>query len=379
MKVTIPDVKLIPLRDALVSGFNEAELDDLVRRIGDGRRLERITSANGLDAKALDVVTWANQCGQLRDLFYEAAQLRPGHPVIEASYNELDGMIVQLPVIELPSLLPYLADRNDQEHKLDEVLDQLRDQPAYLVVCLIHGDELEAHEEFFDRLRSDTLPRLLSPDRLSMKAYPLTWPKSAHSRRDLHKRIRKNLAKAVLVPENSSEKDINDRLAAHPSPVLIHTYLLTEDWCQYGCESITWFLEFWQKWPILAPTQRLFVCISIKYQIPQKTTTLDFRKYFTNRRWTSMNKTMTRYVENVPLHISDRLTFAVLPRLEGIKESDAHDWARSDDVSRLCRRDRVINDIRIVYREWESANFTRTIPMYELARRLEEIVRRNRT
>jgi hypothetical protein len=104
MTITVSDARLPQFRDALVAAFDEAELDDLVLGIPGGRRLDRITTSNGLDAKALDVVRWANRFGQLVDLFEHALQQRPNDQSIEARYNELREFAARLPQVADPYL-----------------------------------------------------------------------------------------------------------------------------------------------------------------------------------------------------------------------------------------------------------------------------------
>ncbi|MEK7830906.1 MAG: TIR domain-containing protein, partial [Acidobacteriota bacterium] len=63
---------------------------------------------------------------------------------------------------KLRPLLPYLCDRSDQETELGIGLRQHQlAKNTRPIVCLVHGDEREAHDEFLKRINHSLLPTLL--------------------------------------------------------------------------------------------------------------------------------------------------------------------------------------------------------------------------
>ncbi|UUO13849.1 hypothetical protein [Dolichospermum heterosporum] len=60
------------------------------------------------------------------------------------------------------SFLSYLANRSSQEFELTEAIKN-RDK-SRLLVCIIHGDELQSHYKFLERMQNDFLPHVLDLD-----------------------------------------------------------------------------------------------------------------------------------------------------------------------------------------------------------------------
>jgi len=53
----------------------------------------------------------------------------------------------------VPDILPYLCDRSVQEGDLADALSRFDAKANHPLVCLIHGDETEAHDKFLERLQ----------------------------------------------------------------------------------------------------------------------------------------------------------------------------------------------------------------------------------
>jgi hypothetical protein len=53
---------------------------------------------------------------------------------------------------EPPSLLPYLANRSEQEFELGKAFQKFMKQiPPRPLVCVIHGDEFQSHDKFLGK------------------------------------------------------------------------------------------------------------------------------------------------------------------------------------------------------------------------------------
>jgi hypothetical protein len=270
---------------------------------------------------------------------------------------------------EVPRLLPYLVNREEQESKLDEALKQLRRHPSRLLVCLVHGDEFQCHDTLLECLKEDCLPRLLEldPRRTAIKDCLLEWPR-VRNVSELHEGFRKNLADKVLGRKRASTQEIDRALAAYPGPVMIHAHLLTEDWKRYGSEVLMSFLLFLQNWPEPSPRQRLFVFLFIKYSVKQNL------GLFKRRRFESVNDKIARLLETAPFSEYDRLLCTVLPRLHSIARSEVEDWARREEIRRFCQCEELIAGIREIYNRWEIKTSATAIPMENLARQLRAIL-----
>ena len=101
---------------------------------------------------------------------------------------------------DLPSLLPHLVDRSEQEFKLSEALQRFNTAAPYPFVCLIHGNEFQSHDMFLERLKEDVLPRLLNLNReqAAIMEYSLHWPSRFGDADELHRKLQMGLAKTLL-------------------------------------------------------------------------------------------------------------------------------------------------------------------------------------
>jgi hypothetical protein len=270
----------------------------------------------------------------------------------------------------IPSLLPYLPDRHEQEEQLKEALSQLEQTSGRLMVCLVHGDEFQSHDMYLERLEKECLPRLLAldPGQSSIKTYHLSWPSGLRQIGELPARLNRHLAEKILNNSQAAPEDIQLALAAHPGPVVIHTHLLTEDWQQFGPECLTRYLQFWQEWPSPGPGTRLYVFLFIKYQMKQN---LGFLKRLSYK---STNDRMLGFLNMAEFSRFDRLFCVVLPQLVGISQSQVENWARDDYDESFCPLEVLISEIRRFYHEHEAQTSSSLVPMEILARQLSNIL-----
>ncbi|MEM9449285.1 MAG: hypothetical protein AAGA75_12230 [Cyanobacteria bacterium P01_E01_bin.6] len=95
-----------------------------------------------------------------------------GRPVRPEELNKLP---------KVPPLLPYLPDRTEQEYELGKAIQNLMVRPRQQpLLCIVHGDEQQSHDQFLDRLQKVSLPRLLQLNlkTTSIRDYHLKWPAS---------------------------------------------------------------------------------------------------------------------------------------------------------------------------------------------------------
>ena len=276
---------------------------------------------------------------------------------------------------EIPFLLPYLCDRSDQELGVDTLLKEAQNKLGRPVVCLIHGDEAEAHDKFMERLQKVTLPKLLppQPERVAVQDYLLAWPENVHDDTAMHNRCLRSLSDTVLGNFAGTRESLNSRLAQALGPVLIHAHTITETWDLQGAEVLPMFLRFWEQWPELAIGQQLFALLFIKYQ-----QTRNF-SFFKRRKYSQLNEQMKERLKDYDFSTFPRVSAAVLPELKGATQLEAETWAQGE-ASRFCDKGTLVEAIGDFYAEWEAREKTGQrpvrIPTDQLVPKLKEIMSR---
>jgi hypothetical protein len=293
---------------------------------------------------------------------------------------------------EVPHLLPYLANRREQEAELSEVFSKFlkQDLPSHLV-CIIHGDEYQCHYNFLERMRKVSLPKWLNldPQEPIIYEYPLEWPSRAKNLHNLSNQLCKNLADVVLKNSLYSLEEINVALSKHPYPVIIHTHLLTEDLHKQGLDSLNKLLEFCHDLHKIITNQRLIICIFIKYKIKRKKThkklwfkflfnfSFDFLKQYREQQ---INRKVRHYLQN--LSNSDRnyiqcQSIVVLPELSGINQGEVENWVRCEDTKKFVGEamiEPLIQKVGEMFGYWEEQTSSDTIPMSYLAKELSKLM-----
>jgi hypothetical protein len=266
----------------------------------------------------------------------------------------------------IPTLLPYLCDRSTQEFELEEALAaRPRNRP---LLAIVHGDEYQSHEMFFERLQKVSLPRLLDlGDLAAVTTYFLRWPAGSQSSDELQKRLRGHLAETVRNRRTASISEIQQTLALSPAPVVVRTQVLTEDFQRLGTAVFQGFFDFWRQWPDLEPGQQLFALLFLKYEMK---TALTLEK---RQAWEELNATLQTFLKNLSFS-DERLPGVILRQLEGVARTDVETWALEEVPPSLCSGDRIFPDIRRLFESWEVERSSTTIPMEELACRLRELL-----
>ncbi|MDZ8070520.1 MAG: hypothetical protein RMY64_33745 [Nostoc sp. DedQUE08] len=275
----------------------------------------------------------------------------------------------------IPPLLPYLCDRSEQEYHLAQALRRLNQQPHRPLVCIIHGDDFQSHDMFLERLKQVSLPKLiyLDTDKIAVTDYLLSCPSRLSKIDDLHNQLENKLAERLLNHGFVSKEEINNFLAGHPGPVIIHTHFFTGDWQQHGSKVIESFIKFWQHWPDIPPGNYLFILLFIKYQVKKE---LSIKKFCLKFK----NKIIYKFIEQLSLSEFSqfgKLIGTVLPELDGITRRQTEDWARDKDTKHFWGEEKIedlMSKIRDIFEQWEKEKSSNTIPMEHLARKLTQIL-----
>ncbi|MBD0388271.1 MAG: hypothetical protein ICV54_17635 [Nostoc sp. C3-bin3] len=294
---------------------------------------------------------------------------------------------------DIPHLLPYLANRKEQESQLNEVFIKFLRQDLFShLVCIIHGDESQCHYNFLERMRKFSLRKWLDldPEQPIIHKYHLEWPAKFKSSDDLLKQLCRNLADSVLGNSLYCSEKINEVFSSYPHPVIIHTHLLTEDLRKEGCESLDKLLEFCQRLHKEIVKQKLIIYIFIQYKVKRKKTEKNLwikwlfsfgRNFFKQYRYQHINKKVRQYLQNLSnlehKHF-EPLSVIVLPELEGINKGEVENWVRSEYTKQWLGEamiEPLIQKVGEMFESWEEQESSDKIPMHDLAEQLVELVK----
>ena len=272
-------------------------------------------------------------------------------------------------VRSLPQLLPYLVNRETQQKRLEESLQHfLQAQQKRPFVCLIFGDRYQSHHKFLERVL-EKLPEKLgmtAAEQIAHKEYFIDWPERADR---FHSQLQKDLAWEILEqPIAVDPTEINTSLTFHPGPVVIRSTVTFTNWTNTEASDLHQFMDFWQQWPPLGPSQKLFVFLFIKYTLePVKGGFRLFRKQ-------PAHELIRQALTAFDAQLYDRLHCTVLPELNDITEQQAEKWAWLEETKHVCRNRDLMADIHRIYDEWKQQHETGTIPMEKLADKLVRIL-----
>lgn len=292
---------------------------------------------------------------------------------------------------EIPSLLPYLANRSEQEFELRQAIQTHQQQPQNRpLLCIIHGDEHQCHDKFLERLQKVSLPRLLKLDltQAVIKNYLLSCPSAAENPEKFDEYLRHKLGEEVEHYSFASKEEINQTFCKYPYPVIIHTHLLTQNWEGKGVDSLYNLLDFWNNWTELAINQQLIICISIKYESKEFKierflwlwkilSFLKIRKLPKCHLDYRLNETIIRQLDEISQSKFSRfenLNGVVLPELSGISRSHVEDWVRQAETKEFIGETMVaqfMKSVRKIFEEREDSAISMENLADELIKLLE--------
>lgn len=311
---------------------------------------------------------------QINRLYEELENIDQEIKILKFDYNPDQDALKK----ELPPLLPYLVNRYQQELELKQALDS--QISSRFLVCIIHGDELQSHYKFLDRIQDYFLPQLLDLDRnkTTIKRHKLECPSGFKKIKDLPDYLKMSLAKNVVNRASASLEEIQTIFNQYSSPVIVHTHLMTDDWEKQKIDILQELLKFCQDWyNQINITEKLIICIFIKYI--QITWRWNFIYYFYKKyRYYRINKKIRQDIEKIRNLDFDILSVVVLSELDSITRSDVEKWAGSQDTEKFIGTENIqklINYIGEMFDDWEKQKSSTKIPMNELADKLTEILK----
>ena len=328
---------------------------------------ERLSRIQALPTDAKPVTLWENQDQAFRDIALKLRAIIEGRKEPEPSQDAPDPVHVDDTTV--PSLLPYMCDRSQQEEELHEALQRHQtDSPRRPFVCIIHGNEGESHRDFLRRLRLVTFPRELNLEskNLSLEEFLLEWPHHAGSPDRYQATFAADVFRALGLKGTPSPEELLKYVAAHEKPFMITSHLLNQHFVEGGTERLTAFLEYWDAMPDLPPGRTLISCVSITHEQPAN------QGIFANWRWRGVHNKVRSCLEEIDFSSYPGVSGVVLSELEGMLRVDAEKWTRLKEVMAIC--DIHPKEIRSIYQQVELAAPDARISMEKLADQLRPLI-----
>lgn len=258
--------------------------------------------------------------------------------------------------------MPYIVNRGEQEAALKEALfDHRARAPKRPLVCVIHGDEAECHDDFVTRLEKLFLPTIAGfwqrlPADENMILRKVMEPSLGALREENWERVLwGDLAAALTGDPDATRDSVIDLISRRKPAVLIDVPLFSERLNGAPLKQLDYFFRFWGTLPPLPEDLLLIVCLSLKYQ--------DKFESRWPRLWGGLNDKLRRYVKELEFSAFDRVEGVCLPALTAITLTDATTAVRHRLATGYGLAER---DVIQLYRKSGQRDANGRIPMSEL-------------
>ncbi len=271
----------------------------------------------------------------------------------------------RIPTPVISPILPYLADRSSQEAELEFTLDEcegeLHEKP---MICIVHGNELECHNKFIERLEEVMLPEILDgPGSVPVGMTMVEWPSMKANIKIRYKKLINNINSALTGNRQAKMEKIKEKLDNQINPQMISFMLPVAAWEKNEDELIRKWLEYWNHFPDLNGGRKLMVFLSIKYKdIPDKEA--EGAKYFTSR-----NKSAENFIDTLKYEEYTNIVGLTMEELKAVTYSDVDCWL--DMHSKKFCDD---SELRKMVMDFYKNRSYRDVPMLELAVKLNELM-----
>lgn len=276
----------------------------------------------------------------------------------------------------VPQLLPYLADRSEQEYELRNAWRHFCDNRANRPFLIIsHGGEDEAHDWFLERLCEVSLPRLIhgQNDGIGFEKHLVKWPPRNLKIDESPNYFLETIGERLTGSTNIDAQQFKDQLV-NRSPLLLHSLLLSEDWQFRGSELLQSYLRFWSDVPDVSvdKSRPVFVLICLQYQHCES------GGFFERRRVAKTNRQIREFISGLSQNEFPGIHLRVLSELSAVQQQDAEEWVHLEAVGEWCHAPDLLREIRNLYRDQKKSAAGGHIPMEELGLALEELIREHR-
>jgi hypothetical protein len=282
-----------------------------------------------------------------------------------------DSRLSLRPRRAIPDLLHYHCDRDDQESQLEAALNcGETDGP---LVCIIHGDEDQCHDEFLERLRRVSLPRLFGLDQsqVGIKEYAINYPSSLADAPKFRDQLLRNLGRRILTETATSVLKVAGFLAGFPSPVVIQFRLLTDEWLRGRRASIEPFLDFWAEWPAQPAKYRLLVCLLVTYRAgPQQGWFAWYDRWILRRA----NACLRAFLCSLACPAAPRSRIILLDELRGVTQNELEVWSQDEYTREFCGDRDLLAEVRALCRRPGFRDREGRVAMEKVANELKKIL-----
>lgn len=230
---------------------------------------------------------------------------------------------------EYLNLLSYFSNRTEQDRVLLKVLSA--PSPHRPSVCIIHGYGNESHDMYEKRLKHKTLPTLLGrgkPDALSVKDFFLPFPNGIQNVAHGLNELRSTLAERLADNREADEEKIARAISRHHTPVIIHTYIASENWEPHGPDIVDGLIRYWCAFPDLPPTTNLLVCLFVIYRVSGAAPT--------QKAQGEVSRRAREFLNSLDFSTYGGVRGAVLPEMLAISLKDAEDYIRETNFTEFC-------------------------------------------
>lgn len=233
---------------------------------------------------------------------------------------------------DIPSLLPDLCNRGDQDAAFDIALRaSLRHPQRRPFVFVLFGEDTERLHGFRERLALVKIPRMLNLEReqTSVECLTLDSPSLAVYR-DAAEAFRAELANKLLDDRGKAPEELFAYLGAHAPPLLLVSHFVGRAGMAMLRKAATGMLNFWSQWPDLPPGRTLLHCLSVRFERGNEaaadSTHEEARRLL--RRWAARSGGFKDH---------PRVAGVVLPELASVHRHHVEEWTELREVRKFAR------------------------------------------
>jgi hypothetical protein len=195
--------------------------------------------------------------------------------------------------------------------------------------------------------------------------------------------LRHTLAEQVTSRRKATVEEISQALSQYRAPVIIHSYLATESWGPHSSGVVDELIKFWDAFPDLPLTTRLFICLFVIYRKPGPAGPPPAPSA-ARRRDGSMSA--REYFRRLNFSAYSGVRGVVLPEMLPISLEDAENFFRDENHFKelcpicsplFCNTPSAIEEIRSYYKGVGDDDPRVRVPMQDLAKELGRVLEEN--
>ena len=275
---------------------------------------------------------------------------------------------------QIPKFLCYSLDCTKQLNMFDwKWIDSSQKYRPKLF--LVYGDEYQALDIFAERLKEKCKKKFKD---VAVFFKRLDFEYRLASENKIQEHLRTNLAKVI----ESSPKALWEKLNSLEGPVIIYTFIATDQWqqCADTERDISSYIRFWQSFPDFVNNPNVCVLLGIKYiycEEKDSNPMVKFLKRFhrTNKLAVT-NESIEQYLQVESFSDYRNIDLKILPKIDGVTRGDAENWADQSEVKKYCSREDLIREIREIFKSWQREQSSNLIPIEHLAEKFKSILSR---